>query len=328
MLKDVIGIGALNIDLIYEVKKPRLEKEAPVKVEHGGEVFHSPEEFELILSWINRVGHLVWESGGGQAANTCYALARLGFKVGFIGVVGKDKFGHFLLESLSGVDTSRVRKRGRSGVCVVLLDESGERTNFVFPNANDTLSLDDFDFSYLNTTRYLYLSSFAGKRPLEAQKKLVEKVSPSVKIALDPGELHAQRGLKELEPILKRCSLLFATEREVEYLTGEKAPKGIGKLLEKGVSVIVVKKGSRGSEIYTEKERLEVPAWQVGVVDTTGAGDVYAAGFLAALLLGKSLEKAGHIASKLASSAVQGYGRQGYPSQDELEVILEEMTSG
>ncbi len=327
-MKDVIGLGALNVDLIYEVRKPRLEKEAPVKVERGGEVFHSPEEFELVLSWINRVGHLVWESGGGQAANTCYALARLGFKVGFVGVVGKDKFGHFLLESLSGVDTSKVKKRGRSGICVILLDESGERTNFVFPNANDTLSLEDFDFSYLNATRYLYLSSFAGKRALETQKKLVEKVPRSVKIALDPGELHAQRGLKKLEPILRRCSLLFATEREVTYLTEQKSPKGARKLLKMGVQTVVVKKGSKGSDIYTNKERVEVPAWQAGVVDTTGAGDVYAAGFLSGLLMGYSLEKSGYIASRLASLAVQGYGRQGYPSREELEVILEEMAGG
>lgn len=327
-MKDVIGLGALNVDLIYEVRKPRLEKEAPVKAERGGELFHSPEEFELIFSWINRVGHLVWESGGGQAASTCFALARLGFKAGFVGVVGKDKFGHFLLESLSGVDTSQVKKRGRSGICIILLDESGERTNFVFSNTNDTLSFEDFDFSYLNATRYLYLSSFAGKRALEAQKKLVEKVSPSVKIALDPGELHAQRGLKELEPILKRCSLLFATEREVELLTGKASPKGAEKLLWKGVQTVVVKKGSKGSEIYTTKERIEIPAWQVSVVDSTGAGDVYAAGFLASLLLCKSLEEAGHIGSKLASLAVQGYGRQSYPSQEELEAILEEMASG
>ncbi len=323
---DLVGLGALNVDIIYEIKRPQLPSE--IKLEKGGEVFASAEEFEAIQGWINRVGRFVWQSGGGQAANTSYALALMGFKVGFMGVVGEDKFGDFILETLDGVDTSRIKRRGRTGICLVILDEKGERTLMVFPNANDTLSFEDLDVEYASNTRFLYLSSFAGKLPLKAQIKLVNTVPDSVKVAFDPGALHVGKGMKSILPIISRSQLIFLNEEELRVLTGRSDGKGAKRLLSSGAEIVVLKRGAKGSTVYTEEGFFHVPAERVEVVDATGAGDVYAAGFIASLLKGFDLKLAARIATRLAAISIQGYGREKYPTKDEFDEVLEEVKVG
>jgi ribokinase len=89
--------------------------------------------------------------------------------------------------------------------------------------------------------------------------------------------------------------------------------------MEIGPSIVVCKKGRQGSHIFTGEEDFEVPAIEVEVVDNTGAGDVYNAGFLAGLFLGKSLEESAHFATKVAAKSVTGYGRDCYPTEEDLK---------
>ncbi len=316
-----IGFGALNVDVIYKVK------ELPGGLMPGGEVVGRYDEFSEMLKLLEEIGELKGKSGGGQAANTVVALSRMGFETGYIGKVGRDEDGDFLIQSMENVDTSRVHKSGRSGMCIVLLDESSDRSNIILPNSNDTLSYDELDVDYIKNTRFLHLSSFVGDVPFDAQKRVAQamlfdrSVCPSAAtnlISFDPGELYARRGLKALLPIIKNTFIIFPTDREIELMTGKDYKAGARELIENGTAIVACKRGERGSYILSEDEEFDMPTERVTVVDKTGAGDVYAAGFLAGLLSGRSLCDCASMATKAACLSITGYGRESYPGIGEL----------
>ena len=327
--KDVIGWGALNTDLIYEIESVEILRSVFPDVESGGEYFVDAEEkFSFLQALVKKIGTLKVQSGGGQSANTVTALAKMGFETGFIGKVGCDDYGDFLLHELSEVDTSRIVREGKSGICLIVVDKCKERTNFVFPNCNDTLNESEIDLNYIANAEFLHLSSFVGAKPLEAQKKIVETISTNIKVSFDPGELYCRRGLKELLPIVERSYIIFLTEKEILYLLRlDSYQWGSKELLDCGPSIVVCKRGREGSIIFTQKETIEMPAQEVQAVDATGAGDVYAAGFLAGLLTGVTMEECASFATKVASHSVTGFGREKYPDVEYKRIHLQGVLS-
>lgn len=319
---DVVGFGALNLDLIYEVESLEPLRAWGIEVQPGGEAPAPQEALQPVLEWLGRAGVLRARSGGGSAANTVLALARMGFETGLVGKVGSDPEGDFLLQALAPVDTSRIRREGCSGLCLVLLNHQGERTNLVFPGSNDSLSRQEIDFDYLRGFRFLHLTSFVGPKPFAAQVETVREVSPGVRVGFDPGEIYARLGLLALRPILTHSFVLFLTEAELSLLTGKGFREGCGELLASGPQVVVCKRGAAGSYLRWGEGELALPARPVGARDATGAGDVFAAGFLAGLLLGRPLPDCARIAGELAASSTTGYGREKYPDRKRLEELL------
>ena len=314
----IFGFGALNLDLIYEVDDLRSISAKRGPLEPGEELFGSDGEFDALLEQLRRVAVLKSRSGGGSAANSLVALGRMGFPTAFIGKVGQDAEGDFLLGELRPVATDLIRRRGRTGICLVVLDRHHDRFLFVKGNANNTFTRDDIEWNSLQDVSWVHLTSFIGESPLEAQKFFLRRLDSAVKVSLDPGEIYAKKGLKEMTPLIRRSHVLFVTEKEIEILTGQDLTPGTQRLLDMGPSALVCKKGSRGSSVFTRQENVEVPAALVEVVDNTGAGDVYNAGFLAGLLLNKSIQESARFATQVASKSVTGYGRSCYPTAEDL----------
>ncbi len=314
---DVVGFGALNVDLIYQIDAAAVP-EVVRRGSAGMETALSREEMYPLLQHLERFGQLKDKEGGGQAANTVAALARMGFRCGYVGCVGDDEEGAFLIDTLESVDTAGVMRRGKSGICVVALNDTGERTMCVFPNANDTISYDQVNADYASATEFIYLTSFVGDRPLDAQRELVKEVGSQCRIALDPGELYARRGLGELREIIERAEVVFATDSEIETLTGMDCQRGCQRLLRIGATVVACKRGDKGSYVVSAEGAFEVPAETVEVVDKTGAGDVYAAGFIAGLLRNAPLEACAAFATRVAAKSITGYGRSCYPDASDL----------
>ena len=299
---DVIGFGALNIDKLYRVNKIAVaEEESFIK------------GFE--------------ETCGGSAANTIVGLARLGCKVGFIGKVAKDREGELLLEDFrrEGVDTEGiiVTDEGRSGTVMGFVDDEGNRALYVDPGVNDTLGFEEINKKYAFNTKILHLTSFVGDEPFKAQKKLVESLPENVKVSLDMGELYARKGLKALEPILNRTFVLMPNARELEILTGKgDYRENASFLLDMGVKIVAVKLGSEGCYVTDGKGKHLVKAFKVKVVDTTGAGDAFCAGFLYGLINGKNLYECGLIGNFVASKSIMRMGaRAGLPHLDDLKLL-------
>jgi ribokinase len=318
-MEDIVGFGALNLDLIFEMKDFRSISMRGGPLVPGREIFGSEEDFQSLLEQLNRFGTLKSKSGGGSAANTIIALAQMGFSTKFIGKVGEDKEGDFILGNMGPVHSGSIRRGNKSGICLVVLDRHQDRFLFVRGNANSTLSVDEINFDVLKGISWVHLTSFIGKPPFEAQKFLLSHLSKSIKVSLDPGEIYAKRGLEIIHPLIRRCHILFLTEKEIGLLTDQDLDAGIRRLMEMGPSILVCKKGSRGSHVFTREGNFEVPAAQVEVIDNTGAGDVYNAGFLAGLFLRRSLEGSARFATKIAAKSVTGYGRERYPRKEDLE---------
>ncbi len=298
MSLDVVCFGALNMDKLYRVN--RIARE---------------EEESVIRSFK--------ESPGGSAANTAVGLARLGIKTGYIGKVSNDREGKLLLDNFKteGVDTRGVivSKEDRSGVVIGFVDGKGERALYVDPGVNDTIELKEINLEYAGSAKILHLTSFAGEKPFKVQKTLVETLS-NIKVSLDPGELYARKGLATLKPVIKRSFVMFLNENEIKLLTGENYKEGSKTLANEGISIVAAKLGKRGCYVTDGKETHLVKPYKVKVVDTTGAGDAFCAGFLYGLIKNKDLHECGRLGSFVASRCIREAGaREGLPKLSDLE---------
>jgi ribokinase len=316
---DLIGCGALNLDLIY-----RLPRDFPLQEEMG------PPGAEQLLdaSLREAVEHALAQmtparSGGGQAANTVYAMARMGYHAAMVGRVGSDDDGAYLLHELAPAEAQLVRRNGETGRVYVLLDEDGERRNLVWPAANDAFAPGDLP-RRTPRTRVAYFSSFVGDEPLQTQLALLQRLPKEVEVAFDPGEIYARKGVKRFLPLLQRCGYLFATERELEMLCGLALPEALDFVLRAGVGLVVCKMGGRGARLIGSRVDMYVPPLPAEVVDVTGAGDLFAAGFLAAMLERVGLESAGRLAAWAASRGISGLGRSCYPAAEAWRTRLAE----
>jgi len=305
---EVVGLGALNIDHIYKVEHILDDGEAVV--------------LDACLS------------PGGSAANTIYGLAKLGVSTGFNGVVSNDDGGRILLQDFQkvGVDTSRIRvkHRAKTGSVLCLSDKLGRRSLYVLPGANNQLTIDDLDLAYINQARMLHLSSFADDRQFRVVLELMDRLDLSIKLSFAPGALYAVKGLKALAPILNRTYLLFINQNEMRQLTGEDVIAGAESCLRQGCQKVVVTVGT-GERLRkatavgyirdAEHEYIIEPVSRdIGAeVDTTGAGDAFAAGFLYGLVKGKGLEECGRLGNIVAQFCITKIGaREGLPTLNEL----------
>ena len=262
------------------------------------------------------------ESAGGSAANTVVGLARLELKTGFIGKVASDREGKFLLDEFrrEGVDVNgiAVSEMGRSGSVMGFVDPQGDRALYVDPGVNDQIGFSDIDLAYVSGAGFLHLSSFVGEKPFKAQKQLLEQL-PSVKVSFDPGAIYARKGLDALKPIIKKCYVMFPNGIEVKHLTGQDYREGAKTLTKLGAGVVAVKLGKQGCYVTDGKESHLIEAYKVDVVDTTGAGDAFCAGFLYGLTKGKDLCECGKLGNLVASKCVAKMGaRTALPRPEEL----------
>ncbi len=307
---EIIGLGALNIDNIYRVERI---------LEDGETVVDKVKSFP-----------------GGSAANTIYGLSKLGTGTGFIGAVGNDTEGELLVQDFDkiGVDTNHIitKTREKTGITLCLSDFSGKRSIYVIPGANNRLSLDDIDLQYINEAGFLHISSFADDRQFHLLLDLVNKIYPQVKVSFSPGELYTAKGLKALSPILSKTHILFPNYNELRVLTGNDARDGAKICLDYGCRIVVVTmgKGKRlaGSKAASaicyirdvNREYLIEPSGTTETcVDTTGAGDAFAAGFLYGFLNNKVLEECGQLGNIVAQFSITKIGaRHGLPTLTQL----------
>ncbi|OGD89330.1 hypothetical protein A2693_03830 [Candidatus Curtissbacteria bacterium RIFCSPHIGHO2_01_FULL_40_12] len=300
----VIGFGALNVDNIFKVNN---------------------------LSLAENPAHPVDVQAGGNAANTITALAKLGVGCGFVGVVASDAYGKLIISEFKrrNIDISRIifRKSAdsliSSGLVETYVDKRGRRMLFVKPGVNGTLSINEINSDYFNKASVVHFTSFVDDQQFHIQKMLIKKIPDKVTVSFAPGSLYAERGLKALEPFIERTDILFLARRETYYLTGMSFKKAVEKLLTMGPRIVIVTFGDKGSFIATKGEQFIVKARKVKVVDTTGAGDAYAAGFLYGIVNNFPIKRCAEIASALASFSVQKLGaRAGLPNRKELSAVV------
>ena len=302
MKLDVICFGALNLDKLFRVN--RIAKE---------------DEEGTILSFE--------EHPGGSAANTAVGLSRLGLKVGYIGKVARDREGEILLKDFmkEKVDSSGIviSSRGRSGVVYGFVDIKGNRALYVDPGVNDELETSEVNLSYASSADFIHLTSFVGDKSFKTQIEILKALPEKVRVSLDPGNLYARKGMDALSEMLSRCYIVMPNEFELKLLTGkDRVKEGAETLLSKGASIVAVKLGSKGCYVTNGIESHFIDVFKVDVVDTTGAGDAFCAGFLYGIIKGMGIEESGKIGNFVASRCIMKVGaRLGLPTMEELELM-------
>jgi ribokinase len=309
------------------------------------------------MDYLYRVEHILsdgetvvkdfTQSPGGSAANTIYGLARLGAKTGFVGMVSDDSDGEILIKDFhkARVDTSQIKvKRGvKSGSVIGLTDSQGKRSLYVLPGANSRLTLNDLDMDYVKQARILHISSFADERQFKITLELIRNMNSSVRVSFAPGALYASKGLKALAPVLSRTHVLFVNQNEIHQLTGKGVRAGAKTCLEQGCNIVAVTlgqgkklrtgKGTTTAVSYIRDDKneyaIEPPERSVTKVDTTGAGDAFAAGFVYGLLKKKNLEVCGRLGNIVAQFSIRKVGaRAGLPTLAQLSRRYRELYHG
>ena len=237
------------------------------------------------------------------------------------------------------VDTSqiKVKPQAKTGSVVCLSDSLGKRSLYVLPGANNLLTMDDLDLSDINRAKMLHISSFADDRQFKISLELTDRLDLSVKVSFAPGALYAAKGLKALSPILARTYVLFINQNEMQQLTGKDFKAGAETCLKHGCEIVVVTLG-KGTSWKTvmatsyirdaESEYIVEPGNKkiISALDTTGAGDAFATGFLYGLLKGLDLKECGLLGDIAAQFSTTKMGaREGLPTLDELSQRYREL---
>lgn len=262
--------------------------------------------------------------GGGSAANVAVGASRLGVKSGFIGAIGFDTFGQVLLEELKhqGVDVTyvKVETAANSGLTFMAVNKKGEVIMFGYTGASDKLSPSDLNKDYISSAEHIHITGLSFETALAAAGIAREA---KVAVSFDPGRLMARLGLKKISPLLRYVDQILLNHEEATELTGKDKPEDAAKVLIKaGPKTIIVKKGADGVFVMTPDKKFSIPTYAVDVVDTTGAGDAFSAGFITAQLEGKDIEKSVEFANATANLKITKLGARSLPTRKEVERFL------
>lgn len=254
---------------------------------------------------------------GGCAANTGAALALLGVATQIIGKVGRDPLGDFVIDALSraGADVRGIVRDPitHTAATMVLVDSAGERSFLTSQGANATFSLEDIDWEIALSAPILHVAGpFLMDRYMgEANAQVLARAKAAgLTTTLDSVWDATGRWMSALAPCLPYLDYALPSLEEARKLTGLHEPAEIARvLIDAGVRVVGVKLGDAGAYVATrEGDELLVPALTVPMVDSLGAGDAWAAGFLCGLVRGWDLEKTVRFANAAGACCVQALG--------------------
>lgn len=251
---------------------------------------------------------------GGAAANTSVWAARLGINTTFIGHVGDDLIGKSFIAELrnQSVNVANIEAKGFStGTVVVLVDENGERTMFPSRGANSLLSISDFSLTEFDA---LYLSGYSlldEETSVTALQILEKAKREELTTFLDPAStgLMKRYGREKLLKNIQGVDFLLLNEEEARFLSQSNSVEDMLSFLISYAKCAVIKLGKDGAKAKVRQGSINsVRALPAHVVDTTGAGDAFAAGFIAGWLSSRDIEKALQSASDIAAKCVANIG--------------------
>ncbi|MHB9035496.1 MAG: carbohydrate kinase family protein [Armatimonadota bacterium] len=275
--------------------------------------------------------------GGGCANNTGIDLAKIGIKTAVIGKVGNDGFGDFMVNSLekNGVDASGVVRDDKvaTSATMVMVHGDGERSFVHYIGANATMSESDINWDIVKNSKILHIAGsflmpgFDGQPTANVLKKAMEM---GVTTTLDTAWDSKGNWMKLLEPCLEYVDYAVPSIEEARMVTGKHDAADVAKvLMDKGVKVVALKMGSEGCYIKSADVEIRIPIYRVNAVDANGAGDAFAAGFLAGVANGWDLERTGKFANATGAFCVTALGATtGIKDQETIEAFIVEQESG
>jgi sugar/nucleoside kinase (ribokinase family) len=273
---------------------------------------------------------------GGCAVNTAVALAKLGLPAEVIGKVGQDALGDFLVRELDrhGVGTAGVRRDARLGTSatMVLVSPEGERSFIHYLGANADLIPEDIDTEIVRRASILHVAGALVLPGLDGPPlaRILENArSAGVVTFLDTVWDASGRWMELVGPSLPHVDFFVPSIAEARRLAGLDRPEEIARfLLDRGVGTVALKMAEAGCYVADRQGReIHAPAFRVEVVDSTGAGDAFAAGFMAGVLNGWPLERTAAFANAMGALGITAMGASaGLRTFDETVAFMESAT--
>lgn len=304
----ILGMGNALIDILVTLEDDALLNE--MKLAKGSmQLIDNSKRLKIQECFEQMETHL---ATGGSAGNTILGLANLDAETGFIGKVGKDEYGEFFRNNLerNKIEDKLLTGGLPSGVASTFISSDGERTFGTYLGAAASLKAEDFSLEMFKGYTYFYIEGYLVQDHAMILRAIELAKEAGLQVCMDLASYNIVEQEKEFLSLLvnKYVDILFANEEEAKAFVGQEPEEAVDTL--SGMcSVAVVKTGAKGAYIRKGTEKVYVPAVRVEkVVDTTGAGDYFAAGFLHGLIGGHSLEKCAKIGSILGASIIQVIG--------------------
>ena len=317
---DVYALGNALVDIQVQVEDSLLTE---LGLEKGNRYLAERDHQEKILQMLlgcdsldcaRKAGKLK-TAVAGSAANTMNGISQLGGRAGFCGKIANDELGILYAEHMkqSSVVFRENTGQGMTGTCVVLISDDAQRTMLTCLGVSGRIDYEDIDEELLRHSRYIYLEGYLFESECAARTMLRAVAvagKNGVKIALtasDPGCVDRHRDLL-VQLIQNDVDLLFANALEARALSGADTIEAALRVLSGWCEIVAVTDGEHGSMVSFNGEITKIPPHRVSAVDTTGAGDAYAAGLLYGITHGHTAEESGTIASIFSAEVVAQIG--------------------
>ncbi|MCI1647957.1 MAG: adenosine kinase [Bacteroides sp.] len=307
----IIGLGNALVDVLATLNDDCILEE--MKLPKGSMTLIDEKKLQIINNCFSQMNtHL---ATGGSAGNAIRGMACLGAGTGFIGKVSNDSYGNFFRESLLKRGTEAnllISTEFPSGVASTFISPDGERTFGTYLGAAAMLKAEDLSLEMFKGYTYLFIEGYLVQDHDMILRAIELAKEAGLQICLDMASYNIVKEDHSFFSLLinKYVDIVFANEEEAKAFTGKEPREALADIA-KQCSIAVVKVGSKGAIVRKGTEEVKVNAIPVGkVVDTTGAGDYFAAGFLYGLTCGYSLEKCAKIGSLLSGGVIQVVGTE------------------
>ncbi len=251
------------------------------------------------------------KASGGSAANTIHGLAHLGIETGFIGAVGNDDMGRFFKKDMevNKINPILFRTMNETGRAMALISTDSERTFATYLGAAVSLIAEDITHDIFDGYDYFYVEGYLvqHKEMIEKAMRLASKAE--MKVCMDLASFNVVEANREFfhSLISNYVDILFANEEEIKALSGKSPEEGALELRGQ-VELTVIKMGAEGSFCVSENDMIRIGVRPSNPIDTTGAGDLYAAGFLYGHIKNLSPETCGKMGAILAGRVIEMIG--------------------
>jgi len=291
---DIITVGSATVDAFAETDKSFVKANK----------YSFPVGSKLLIKDLH------FDVGGG-GTNTAVCFSRIGLKTAYIGKLGRGENSRRISNLLKEekIDTSMVsRESSRTGFSIILDAKGHDRTILAYKGSNDDLQIRDIRHEYINTS-WFYFSSMMGKS-WETLKHLAEYgAMHNIKIAFNASKYLTENGLNHIKPILSKSEIFICNYEEACDLAKKKDIKQILKTIhEAGAKIAVVTNGPKPTYAYDGEKLYSIKPHKVKVVETTGAGDAFAASFTAGIIKTGDMEFALQLALANSESVLLHYG--------------------
>ena len=309
-MNKIIGLGNALVDVLVTLDDDRLLEE--MNLPRGSMQLIDERRYQQISEIFSTMDPHV--ATGGSAANTILGLACLGMPTGFVGKVGNDRFGKFFRDNLSRnfIDDRLLQSDTLpSGVASTFISPDGERTFGTFLGAAADLKAEELEPCLFSGGDYLYLEGYLVQNHALVLRAVELAKQAGMKICIDMASYNVVAGDLEFFTMLvgRYADIVFANEEEARAFTGADQPEEALAQLAGKCDIAVVKVGAKGALVARGSETAVVSPLPVDrVVDATGAGDYFAAGFLCGLTRGCPLEQCGRLGTLLAGNVIQVVG--------------------